>query len=524
MPGSIQVSVLSFKKLPSSSNSVKISLGKFEYEAVENGTFSFPLTNLRDKLTITIQDAEGNQVSNSGVPTMSILEKGVWDDMFPIEGGGLIHMKLEFVLSDQDRNRVLSMRESAIKKKQAEILGSRIGNAENAKFLASSVQRREVADVLRATSSLNATKPFDGKKEESFPRQSLTNATDKREETPVSRTPEEIELNPNGSGNLVDKLKTNEETTSNKNNEFSLQQAEVPKKLLEDTKTRDFLKNNNAVKTVLSDNRVEISDQQNLEDKKPSFFKKMSKDRNFPPLSQETEVNITKPNEIQLQDSSSSNVGSSRLTIAEKIKSLSPKLAGDMAKRASLEKTPKNIKKMISVFESSLSKDRVPIKPLRTKSNRFGTSRLLKDDTAKDLYEKPESNLNNSETSSSTRLRNSFSTGDLRKTLSSGDQVEFDDDIVESAEQMAKEEYHQEKGEENESSEGPDIEASNGSFGQAMKIALVVGFGVVVFLFRQRETGKGKKENTRASRNVVMMNKRGSIEDLRRRASDSRSS
>ncbi|XP_035834764.1 uncharacterized protein LOC110886960 isoform X4 [Helianthus annuus] len=471
----------------------KVSLGKFEYEAVENGTFSFPLTNLRDKLTITIQDAQGNQVSNSGVPTMSILEKGVWDDMFPIEGGGLIHMKFEFVLSDQERTRVLSMRESAIKKKQAEILGSRIGNAENAKFLASSVQRREVAD--------------------------------KREETPVSRSTKETELNPNGSGNLVDKLKTNEASTSNKNNEFSLQQAEVPKKLLEDTKTRDFLKNNNnAVKTVLSDNRVEISDQQNLEDKKRSFFKKMSKDGNFPPFSQETEVNITKTNEIQLQDSSSSNAGSSRLTIAEKIKSLSPKLAGDMAKRASLEKTPKNIKKMISVFESSLSKDRVPIKPLRTKSNRFGTSRLLKDDTVKDLYEKPESNLNNSETSSSTRLRNSFSTGDLRKTISSEDQVEFDDDIVESAEQMAKEEYHQEKGEENESSEGPDIEASNGSFGQAMKIALVVGFGVVVFLFRPRETGKGKKENTRASRNVVMMNKRGSIEEQRRRVSVSRSS
>ncbi|MFS7982667.1 hypothetical protein Hanom_Chr10g00965491 [Helianthus anomalus] len=377
--------------------------------------------------------------------------------------------------------------------------------------------------VLRATSSLNATKSFDGKKEESFPRQSLTNATDKREETPVSRTTEEIELNPNGSGNLVDKLK-NEESTSNKNNEFSLQQAEVPKKLLEDTKSHDFLKNNNAVKTVLSDNRVEISDQQNLEDKKRSFFEKMSKDRNFPPFSQETEVNITKTNEIQLQVSSSSNVGSSRLTIAEKIKSLSPKLAGDMPKRASLEKTPKNIKKMISVFESSLSKDRVPIKPLRTKSNRFGTSRLLKDDTVKDLYEKPESNLNDSETSSSTRLRNSFSTGDLRKTLSSEDQVEFDDDIVESAEQMAKEEYHQEKGEENESSEGPDTEASNGSFGQAMKIALVVGFGVVAFLFRQRETGKGKKENTRASRNVVMMNKRGSIEEQRRRVSVSRSS
>ncbi|PWA34752.1 hypothetical protein CTI12_AA616150 [Artemisia annua] len=109
MPGSIQVSVLDFKELPSSSNSVKVSLGKVEYEAEEKGTFSFPLTNLRDNLIITIQDSEGNQVSHSGVRTMSIIEKGTWDDLFPIEGGGLLHMKLQFVLSDEERNRIRLM-------------------------------------------------------------------------------------------------------------------------------------------------------------------------------------------------------------------------------------------------------------------------------------------------------------------------------------------------------------------------------------------------------------------------------
>ncbi|KAK1417396.1 hypothetical protein QVD17_26523 [Tagetes erecta] len=183
---------------------------------------------------------------------------------------------------------------------------------------------------------------------------------------------------------------------------------------------------------------------------------------------------------------------------------------------------------MISVFESGLSKDRVPFKPGR-KSNRFGSSHLWKDDTV----EKPDTHLKNSEVSSSTRLRSCFSTGDLTKNLASvitkDDQVEVDEDFVESAEIVVKVSDLISLGKncidfcvcqnvfQGEVIESADKETSNGSFGQAMKIALVIGFGVVAFLFRQRDTGKGKKENTRASRNIVLMNKRGSIEDQRRR-------
>lgn len=148
MPGSIQVSVLDFKELPSSSNFVKVSLGKIEHEAGEKDTFSFPLTNLRDNLIITILDSEGNQVSHSGVRTISIIEKGIWDDLFPIEGGGLIHMKLQFVLNDEERKRIRSMREYAMKKKQDEILNSRLRNAESAKSLASSLSGHEVSGLI----------------------------------------------------------------------------------------------------------------------------------------------------------------------------------------------------------------------------------------------------------------------------------------------------------------------------------------------------------------------------------------
>ncbi|KAK9075265.1 hypothetical protein SSX86_003587 [Deinandra increscens subsp. villosa] len=205
MPGSIQVSVLDFKELPSSSSSnfVKLSLGKVEHEAGEKGTYTFPLTNLRDNLIITIQDSEGNQVSQSGVRTMSIIEKGTWDDVFPIEGGGLIHMKLQFFLNDAERNRIRLMRELAMKKKQAEIFGS----------------RHEVSDVLSASSSqdfqksgvgtdisLKASESCDGIKEESFQGQSFTNVTSKSEKTSFPHMTLETEQKPNSSNKLVEKL------------------------------------------------------------------------------------------------------------------------------------------------------------------------------------------------------------------------------------------------------------------------------------------------------------------------------
>lgn len=50
-----------------------------------------------------------NLVCGLAVRTMSIIERGTWDDVFPIEGGGLIHMKLQFILSDEERNRIRLM-------------------------------------------------------------------------------------------------------------------------------------------------------------------------------------------------------------------------------------------------------------------------------------------------------------------------------------------------------------------------------------------------------------------------------
>ncbi|KHG12429.1 Dystrophin-1 [Gossypium arboreum] len=140
MPGTIQVSVLDFKGLHSSSLSssssskvsIKVSKGKIEYQTWDKGEFSFPLTTLRDNLIITIQDAEGNEISHTGLETRLVVEKGVWDDIFPLEGGGHAHMKLQFFLNEEERQRIRIMRESALKKKHEELCNSGHGSPKNA--------------------------------------------------------------------------------------------------------------------------------------------------------------------------------------------------------------------------------------------------------------------------------------------------------------------------------------------------------------------------------------------------------
>ncbi|KAK8291830.1 hypothetical protein V6Z12_D06G083500 [Gossypium hirsutum] len=138
MPGTIQVSVLDFKGLHSSSSSssskvsIKVSKGKIEYQTWDKGEFSFPLTTLRDNLIITIQDAEGNEISHTGLETRLVVEKGVWDDIFHLEGGGHVHMKLQFFLNEEERQRIRIMRESALKKKHEELCNSGHGSPKNA--------------------------------------------------------------------------------------------------------------------------------------------------------------------------------------------------------------------------------------------------------------------------------------------------------------------------------------------------------------------------------------------------------
>ncbi|KAK2645393.1 hypothetical protein Ddye_020588 [Dipteronia dyeriana] len=127
MPGTIIVSVLEFKGIQSTPPqiSIKVSMGKREYQTWDKEDFSFPLTTLRDNLMIALHDAEGNVISHTvGIETRLVVEKGLWDDIFYLEGGGHVHLKLQFVLSEEEHNRIRVTRESALRKKRGELLSS----------------------------------------------------------------------------------------------------------------------------------------------------------------------------------------------------------------------------------------------------------------------------------------------------------------------------------------------------------------------------------------------------------------
>lgn len=121
MPGTIQVSVFDFKNISSSSICLWVSMGKRTYQTWDKGDFSFPLTTFRDNLVVRLEDVEGNEISRKEVETLSIVEKGCWDDVFQLEGGHYVHMKLQFSLSEDERNLIRNVRESALKKKQDKV-------------------------------------------------------------------------------------------------------------------------------------------------------------------------------------------------------------------------------------------------------------------------------------------------------------------------------------------------------------------------------------------------------------------
>ncbi|XP_028089029.1 uncharacterized protein LOC114289482 isoform X7 [Camellia sinensis] len=143
MPGTIHVSV---------------SMGKREYQTWDEGVFSFPLTTLRDNLSITLEDTEGNEISHRVVQSMSVVEKGSWDEFLPLEGGGHVHMKLQFVLSEEERSRIRIMRESAMKKKNGDLLKSLETASTAGGIVLSSLRiNHEVSDSQRSVTHNEAT-------------------------------------------------------------------------------------------------------------------------------------------------------------------------------------------------------------------------------------------------------------------------------------------------------------------------------------------------------------------------------
>uniref|UniRef100_A0A0E0L002 Uncharacterized protein n=1 Tax=Oryza punctata TaxID=4537 RepID=A0A0E0L002_ORYPU len=122
MPGSIHVSAAQ-SPAATSPLFLQVVLGKREYNgSIGQGEFSFPVTSLRESMVMLLYNADRSLISQAELKTKAVVESGTMDVDFSLDNGGSIILRLQFLLSDEDRRRVQEMRISAVKRKQQELL------------------------------------------------------------------------------------------------------------------------------------------------------------------------------------------------------------------------------------------------------------------------------------------------------------------------------------------------------------------------------------------------------------------
>uniref|UniRef100_A0ACD5T6I5 Uncharacterized protein n=1 Tax=Avena sativa TaxID=4498 RepID=A0ACD5T6I5_AVESA len=123
MPGSIKITDI--QPPVTTPLFLQVAVGKREYSGnIGQDAFSFPVTSLRDSMVMTLYDADKELVSKTDVNTKAIVELGMMDVVFSLHSGRTIILQLKFLLSDEDRKRVQEMRNSAVKRKQQELLAN----------------------------------------------------------------------------------------------------------------------------------------------------------------------------------------------------------------------------------------------------------------------------------------------------------------------------------------------------------------------------------------------------------------
>eukprot|EP00256_Glycine_max_P056211 XP_014623689.1 uncharacterized protein LOC100780338 isoform X4 [Glycine max] len=384
-----------------------------------------PLTSLRDDLIFKIQDAEGNEISRTGVQIKLILEKGVLEDNFPL-GGGHLRLKLQFILSDEERDRIRSLRQSALKKKHE---------------LLSSGRRAEESDSR--TMIGDAALPF--------------RRNDEVSESPKKQPQQEAQLqDPAGSGD------GKESDTRN----VVGAQLDQKKQLIKPNQYRE------------SSSTIPVSQAVTLT---------RSPQKGKEPFYQSPNLNRSSSEKHPQRD-----IGSEEIAIlfgSEKKEALTSNLIQPnleqggiqySEKRTSLGRIPSNVKKMISAFEGGLAQQdkRPQIKPPPTKQQESSIERrdssktqLLEQDKSKntepaDLHERVKrASLNEANAGTGTEE------GEYEK-------------IRETKESKPK------------TSDNNGDENSGGPFNQVVKVAIIIGFGLLVLLTRQRKrsNGEGQKD------------------------------
>ncbi|CAI5473784.1 unnamed protein product [Closterium sp. Yama58-4] len=74
--------------------------------------------NLTDPVVFTLLDARGVAVCKTSLSVPSVVEKGFRDDMLPWSNGGQVHVKSNFMLSDEERAKIAAMRARSMSKRK----------------------------------------------------------------------------------------------------------------------------------------------------------------------------------------------------------------------------------------------------------------------------------------------------------------------------------------------------------------------------------------------------------------------
>ncbi|CAI7774438.1 unnamed protein product [Closterium sp. NIES-53] len=137
MPGTVRITVLEVVDLPGPSGkkyAIQVSVGARSFSTDEqastssgsgtssikafNSDFAFAVLNLTDPVVFTLLDARGVAVCKTSLSVPSVVEKGFRDDMLPWSNGGQVHVKSNFMLSDEERAKIAAMRARSLSKRK----------------------------------------------------------------------------------------------------------------------------------------------------------------------------------------------------------------------------------------------------------------------------------------------------------------------------------------------------------------------------------------------------------------------
>ncbi|KAL7133163.1 hypothetical protein ABFS83_12G121700 [Erythranthe nasuta] len=380
MPGTIQVTVLEFKGVSSSSKpsakSLKVSMGKRQYQTWDKGDFSFPITKLREDLVVALLDAGGNEIAHADIRTMQVMEKGSWDEVFPIDGGGNVHMKLQFILSDEERNRIRIVRESAVKKK-LEMKNINLGLSETVNSSGDSVDisrknEQTVSDVmstkveasqvgLSSTSALSLS--IYRKEGQSILEIAIPNATDTSQDAPSSPDKTEIE---------IESPQVHKEPVPDE--KIEIESPQVHKEPVPDEKIK--IESPQVHKKPVPDEKIEIES--------PQVHTKPVPDEK---IEIQTLANIR--SNIEEESAPPSSMWDKKILVASKLQDEPVKKSES---RGPVKRIPSNVRKMISAFENTQLQEVKSMKRVSSvpsQLNRFTVEGLLEDKESKTVLNPP---------------------------------------------------------------------------------------------------------------------------------------